>query len=135
MSYQESLEKVSEEHTGLEEIIELTESLGEGDRALVFSHDDPDGYGATGILCSYFDNKGVEYQLDFPHRFDLTKPELNEVLDEFGEVDALFITDKGTLPHNDELAEIMEPVVDIRCTRSPPLRRITKSVNLMIFLP
>lgn len=111
MNYAESVENVAEEFETVPEIVDLMESLGEGDRALVFSHDDPDGYGAAGILCRYLDEKDVEYQLDFPHRFGLTEGELEDALEDFGEVDAVFVTDKGTLPHYDDLTELTEPIV------------------------
>jgi hypothetical protein len=110
MNYAESVQQVAKEHDGIRNVANLMESLSEGDRVLVFSHDDPDGYGAAGILCRYLDDKNIEYQLDFPHRFGLTGDELEEALEDFGEVDAVFITDKGTLPHYDDLTDLTDPI-------------------------
>ena len=91
----------------------MLETLDGGDRVLVFSHDDPDGYGAAGILCRYLENKGVDYRVEFPHRFELTRSELEITSTDFGEVDLLVVADKGTFPDYDDLTTVIDPVVVI----------------------
>jgi len=91
----------------------LLESLDGDDRVLVFSHDDPDGYAAAGILCRYLEYRNIDYRLEFPHRFELSASELKETVRRFGDTDVVFVADKGTFSHYNDLTNIVDPVVVI----------------------
>ncbi|MFB6357153.1 MAG: DHH family phosphoesterase [bacterium] len=110
-TYEESLTNVVEEFPEVQEIVELLQGIQPDERVLIFSHDDPDGLGAAGILHRYLERRGIECYVEFPHRFDLTPDEVRDVIDREGEFDYLFITDKGTFSQYNDLREVMKPVV------------------------
>ncbi len=87
------------EHSGLKAIVEAV-NAPKG-KALIFSHDDPDGITSGLILKRALAAKGWKPVLKLPEGFMLSPQQWEQALKEHSDTRAVFISDKGTLaPYN-----------------------------------
>ncbi|HNV72176.1 MAG TPA: hypothetical protein PKO06_20885, partial [Candidatus Ozemobacteraceae bacterium] len=98
-SHKTQWQKHINDHAGLKAIIE-TINAPKG-KALIFSHDDPDGITSGLILKRTLTAKGWNAVLKLPEGFMLSPQQFEQALQEHPDTKAVFISDKGTLaPYN-----------------------------------
>ena len=94
--------KLLETNNGLQRIIQVIEKPG---KAIVFSHDDPDGITSGLIFKRMLIKKGWQVKHFMPEGFKLQPEQFEKALKEFPNADCVFMLDKGTASADDFISE------------------------------
>ncbi len=96
--------KLAETNEGLQKILKAVEKPG---KAIIFSHDDPDGI-TSGLICKrMLIKKGWQVKHFMPEGFKLQPEQFEKALKEFPEAECVFMLDKGTADADDFVSEKM----------------------------
>lgn len=112
--------KLLDNNDGLKKILEVVKKPG---KALVFSHDDPDGI-TSGLICKrMLLKKGWKVKHFMPEGFKLQPEQFEKALKEFPEAECVFILDKGTSDADDFISDKLPCyVVDHHPAVTPPVK-------------
>ena len=112
--------KLLDNNDGLKKILEVVKKPG---KALVFSHDDPDGI-TSGLICKrMLLKKGWKVKHYMPEGFKLQPEQFEKALKEFPEAECVFILDKGTSDADDFISDKLPCyVVDHHPAVTPPVK-------------
>lgn len=120
--YGEQWAKLAETNEGLKKILEAVNKPG---KAIIFSHDDPDGI-TSGLICKrMLIKKGWQVKHFMPEGFKLQPEQFEKALAEFPEANAVFILDKGTSSADDFVSEKLPCyVIDHHPGVTPPEKNV-----------
>ena len=103
-AHEEQWAKLAETNEGLKKILKRVNKPG---KALIFSHDDPDGI-TSGLICKrMLIKKGWQVKHFMPEGFKLQPEQFEKALKEFPEAECAFLLDKGTADADDFIAKKM----------------------------
>ena len=107
--------KLLDNNDGLKKILEVVKKPG---KALVFSHDDPDGI-TSGLICKrMLLKKGWKVKHYMPEGFKLQPEQFEKALKEFPEAECVFILDKGTSDADDFISDKLPCYVSIQALKA-----------------
>lgn len=110
-NHSQQWQELKESSEGLREILQVIKNPA--GKALIFSHDDPDGITSGLIIKRTLEKCGWTTCLKLPEGFMLQKEQLDNALKENPDTKAIFLMDKGTLSAYDDYAtEIPVYIVD-----------------------
>jgi hypothetical protein len=130
--YRAQWETLRTQDTGLAAILEAV-ATPKG-KALVVSHDDPDGITSGLIFKRLLQKKGWTVEARFPVEFRLTDAQFDSLLAEHPDAKALFLCDKGTLAPYDAFAKRLPTyVIDHHPTPEAPKNVTTFNPSLKAY--
>ena len=118
--------KLKETDIDLQKILARIEKPG---KALIFSHDDPDGITSGLIFKRMLIKKGWKVKHFMPEGFKLQPEQFEKALAEFPEAECVFMLDKGTSSADDFISDKLPGyIIDHHPGVTPPVKNVAFNI-------